>query len=159
MRGELTSHSSSEQHSVGQPVEVGLCVVVVVMVVVGALVVVVGVVVVVAGVVVVVGGSVVTGLVVVLGLVVGVVCVVRVVVIVVPVVVVVKTQDPSIQTPPLIKAVSGVGWDLRVGAHRTVRLTAAVGSAGIVIGAVHLVWPVTHRAQGVLVPSTNRLIQ
>ena len=56
---------------------------------------------------------VVTGLVVVEGLVVVVVCVVGVVVTVVPLLVVVRTQDPSIQTPPCIRAASDVGRDYR----------------------------------------------
>ena len=92
-----TSHSSSEQHSVGQPVVVGLWVGVVV----GSLVV--------------VGCAVVevTGLVVVVGPVVCVVSVDRVVVIVVGLVPgvpgLVRTQDPSMQTPPFIKGPSDVG--------------------------------------------------
>ena len=48
-----------------------------------------------------------------------------------------------------------LGEIIRLRAHRTVSFTAAVVSAGIVIGAVDIARPVTDRAQGELVPTTS----
>ena len=42
--------------------------------------------------------------------------------------------------------------------YRTVSFTAAVVSAGLVIGAVHIVRPVAHRAHGVLVPNGVKVV-
>ena len=105
------------------------------------------------------GAVVVNGLVVDVGaLDVVVVCVDSVVVIVVGLVPVVpglvRTQEPSIQTPPFIKCPSG---DIErvdiVRGYRTVSFTAAVVSAGIVIGTVDIARPVTDWAQWELVPT------
>ena len=49
--------------------------------------------------------------------------------------------------------------EMRVRGYRTVSFTAAVVSTGIVIGAVHIAGPVTHRAHGVLVPDTQHKLE